>query len=396
LFTSNTVAGIDIFLLGDEMHISYVLLQKKDEKVTVLGKQTGFKKISEIAENIPENIPIQLCVNGKGVVSRKIESKPTDSIDEIMHQVIPGADIRLMYYTLSENKENQSIEINIVRKEIIDPILLEFKNFNLFVTQINPGTSALVPIISLLDAETIVSKHYSITPNEISGYKIASGQSEQPSSHLVADERTDGDYILPFGAAIGWFLKHQSQDTNFQKITTENNEEFYAFKKLKFTIVTGLSFIFIVLLINFLSFGALTKKNNNLNSFLSRYKNEMEKVVNLKQEVRIKEKYLYENNLLSGTKMSYYSDRIALLVPKEIVLSELNIHPGYEKTSGSKNISSFQLNKIKIEGRGSIENLQEFILSLEKELWISDVDLENYNTDKRSRTVLFSLIAFIQ
>jgi hypothetical protein len=387
------VAGIDIFLLEGSLDINYTLLQKNDEKVSIIEKQEGIAHITGLQNKIPKHTPVQLSLNGKGIITRSIQYSQEQAIDSVIHNIIPGADIRLLYYIVSGAENTKESEISIVRKEIIDPILSELISIKLFVTHVYMGTSSLQPGKNLLDSTNIVGKFYTVHTGN--NFKLEPIQSSSFSVHDIAGENLNGNTLLSFCNALNWYLKKPISLSNITRFTEEQTEEYLSFQKLKLSITIGLSAIFIILLVNFLSFGALTKKSNQMNSFLSKNKNNMEIAKSIKQEVSIKEKYLFDNNLLSGTKISYYCDRIGFLVPQGLKLTGLNIHPVQDKKPQTNKTSVFQNKLITILGSGDNKGLQEFINSLEKEDWVADVDLESFSTDKKN-TSSFSLKIFMK
>ena len=388
-----TVAGVDIFIQEQEIVLNCVVVEIKNNQVSIIDKHGSINGFEELANKIPENIPVEICINGKGLINRTTTEKNDSPVEETINRIMPGVDINQIYY--SSCSTDTHFNLCVIRKDIVDEILEQLEVHKLFITGINLGTTTLMAIANLLENEDIISGIYKISPSQ--GYILKKSDSEHHSTHSIGEEVLEGCYILSYSCALNWKIKPDSATSNLNAVSLEKKSEFLSFKKQRLALIAGLSGAFIILLVNFFYNNHLMKKNEGANLFLNSHNNDLERVEQLKNEVTLKEKYLYSNNLLSGTRFSYYCDKIGMLVPKGIKLNRLNVYPQTsEKSSGGRKKEHFLNKLIVISGKGNNTILQEYIGNLEKESWIEDVDLIDYKRSKEAGFISFTLHIFIK
>ena len=123
------------------------------------------------------------------------------------------------------------------------------------------------------------------------------------------------------------------------------------------------------------------KKINTLRFSYNQNKELIKKLDTLKSELKLKEQYFINSGFLDASKLSYYADRIAYTVPKEIVLTQLNINPLEGKIKNNKPIS-FQNRKILILGTVTQSIiLNNWVKQLKDTDWIKNVKIIHYNQE---------------
>ena len=390
--TKQQVAGVCIHLLEDSYAIGCTVIEQYKDQLNVIEKFDGVKDFQSLVDQLPKNIPVQLCIIGKGVISRGFKPSENLNLSDVIHEIMPGIDINQVYYSYLKNDGAEYNEIGIARKELINNILKDAKNAGLFVTDVFMGLASLHTLNDLTDLSSVSTKHYSIKFDKY--FQINYSDTDSESSHNIGDDRIEGSFVLSYSVSLQWFVKNGPQG-NLDKVNAFNKAEFIAHKRFVYTAVSGLAVLFIALLINMFVFSKQTKEFDEYDGFLQLNQKAHTKLESLIQEVELKKKHLFDNNLLSGTRFSYFGDKIGQLTPGSISLTRLNIFPLETSKSKKQNII-YRKNLILITGLGKSAPIQDFIDKLKTEEWIIDVDLKDFAQINKSSNISFTLYVYTQ
>ena len=144
-------------------------------------------------------------------------------------------------------------------------------------------------------------------------------------------------------------------------------------------------FAFLVLLINYLFFDYYNNKYNDLSLEYSKRTEETSQLKLLSKQLADNERFVTENNLMETSRFSYYSDRLALTIPDNIILNELYLNPLSSDVQKNKEIDVMN-NLIIIKGVVNKNNLlNEWIKKIELEKWVEKVEILKFTQkDKKS------------
>ena len=136
-----------------------------------------------------------------------------------------------------------------------------------------------------------------------------------------------------------------------------------------------------MLLINFLLFDHYSKKSNELSANINLNTGLLQQLDTLTKELKFKEDFIEQTGILSNSRLSLYSDRIASTLSDNIQLIDLSINP-LDKKLKSNQEPEFNKNKIYINGITSNSTiLNDWIKTIMKEGWVKEVNIKNYNQD---------------
>jgi hypothetical protein len=398
-FKPTRIAGVEIFYNNDDtVVIAYVIIFRKNKKIGIEGQSYTANSLDELFAALPKDIPVCISVSGKGILNKKLSSN-TDAANtaSILHQIIPNATIENFY--IQANECEGSTLFSIARKDNIHDLINSFNNqkhqvvdltFGPFVANMLPLLDVKVPVLK--------SSNFSIEYRSDRVFEITKIEKD---SELLADiniqgEIIQGSAIIPYLAATKYLAGFNSSLDRFSDILIVLNskvEVFYQqiFKKLAVVISV---FFLVALLINFVFFSSISNKNEQLSYKYALNKQMLNRLDTLTSELTRKEKFLSDNNIKTNVLLSYYADRIAYILPKQITLTKLNVQPAQNDVE-KEEVLVIKKNTIYISG--TLDNaitLNNSLAKLKKESWVKKIDINNYKYDDKMRFGEFDIVLY--
>jgi len=393
LFKGKSAAGVQVNILPDnKLAVNIVILKRKKTRLETENKYSSLSSFDEVTGNIPKSIPVCLNIDGKGVIHKKIETNKDDTDRTILDQALPNAAQEEIFMQKTETPDG-ACYISVVRKEIINNVLGEFRAAGRHVVSLTLGVFPVNGILGILNSKenTIQTSGY-IT--EIRDTKINEIRKEQENSReqtfRIGNEELQTDMLVPFAAAFEYFFNPLtiSEQPDIIRPLSEN----YVYKKIFVTAGWSvLVFFFILLLTNFLLFDKYNRQYNDLSYRISQNKDLLSRLDTLKKEMEQKEEFITKGGLLRSSRNSFYADRIAYMLPQDIMLTEMDICPLKKKITESKE-PEFMKNVIHVSGITKKSTLlDEWIKEVGKEQWVDDINILNYTQESDKRTGEFEV-----
>ncbi|MEZ5199168.1 MAG: PilN domain-containing protein [Bacteroidales bacterium] len=208
--------------------------------------------------------------------------------------------------------------------------------------------------------------------------------SNREESISLGEEKISNYGVLAFSAGLSTCLNNFRSHNHAITTITNINEEFKAFRLMKIVGAGLLATFFLVLLFNYFVFDYYNSNYNSLTSRLTEYQGFLTNYEIQKNDLEAKKALLTETGLLEPTKISYYADRIAASLPKDINLKSFEINPKVSKKNDPKTIG-FVKGKITIEGyasKGSIIN--NWMKTIEEYDWVERISKITINSENES------------
>ena len=145
-------------------------------------------------------------------------------------------------------------------------------------------------------------------------------------------------------------------------------------------------------MVNYMFYNKNNKKLNQLTFSYNQNRELLKKLDTLKNEFLIKEQYFVNSGFLDASRLSYFADRIANSLPKNIKLSGMDIIPLNTKIKDEKPIG-FSMNSINIIGtvNQSIV-LNNWVKKLKKFDWVRNVNIVEYNQEIAETPANFEIV----
>lgn len=389
--------GIHIELVSNEVSYLYaVKLSRIKEQVQITEKYTKVFDAKSLKDIIDSKIPIALSINGKGILHKKISIDANDTVEQIINQVLPGAKSTDFYFQ-KVKATNNAYYLSICRKDAIEKILTSFqeKSKEIIACSLGPfELNNIVPLIKFENTQKICFLNYSTSFIDSVVDKFEKIDPNNTISYSVGDEIIESEYLIPFAVGLSVIINTEIiADFDF---ADSNYEEYQQKNIFTFSSKSILTFIFLILLINFIIYNKIFRENTLLNSSIKNDVQSLNKIDSLRKDILEKESYLKQTGWLEISKTSYFADRIVSVMPKEIKLKDLLIYPpDKEKIRKEQQEMIFQNHKIFISGiihESSLLNI--WVDSLKKMNWVNEVNIDKFYIDEHSNLGNFEMIIF--
>jgi Tfp pilus assembly protein PilN len=393
LFQRNTVAGIDINILKDnEFIFQYVQLKKNKQAIIIDDLAKEIDDVETLTQRINPKDPVILNISGKGIIHRKIDNEELTE-EEMLQKVFPNASVN-DFYVQQMRLDDKYLYLSVIRKKTLHEIIDLFKSHHLHILNIFLGPFAVSHIIPFIDhsQEEIVLPDMKLSTKEQNIIGFQASESDTISTrYSIGSDQVPALLLKAFSAAFSYFLDEESVNAlNIPSLKNEKEE--FTYKQIFIKAGWGvLIILFALLLGNYMVFTHYKEKQARLSSELGRNKATLSKIESLKDELNRKKQFIKEKNLLGKTKLSFFADRIAHTIPREIVLEQLAINPVAKKVKEHESIEIIH-NTIVI--RGTTRNstiLNQWIETLKGFQWIKKLDIMNYTQETLYATGDFTL-----
>lgn len=400
LSNSGFIKGVDSvgitlnFYSDSEYDIDFVSLRKNKKIVNILDSKTNSKSIHDLTKVLSSKNPVSMSIMGKGIIHRKFESSIIENATdkEIINNIFPNTDQD--EFLVQKSPVNDEVYISLIRKKIVEDIVNHFTSQGIFILSITIGPFALNGIISLIDDRSpnnlLLVKNQELTIKNDLIYQLNISQNTQDIVYKIGDDKISHENLVSFATALSFYLQNNPVSIDLQSIQTSKEE--FIYKRIFYLLGWGiLIFAFLVLLINYLLFDYYNNKYNDLSLEYSKRTEETSKLKLLSKQLADNERFVTENNLLETSRFSYYTDRLALIIPDNIVLNELYLNPLTSDLQKNKEIDVVN-NLIIIKGVVNKNSLlNEWIKKIELEKWVEKVEILKFTQKDKSSGANFEL-----
>ncbi len=325
-----------------------------------------------------------LVVNTSQVVIKHLPEEVSITEDSVL-KAFPS--IRLEDFYFEAVAAKKGFFIAICRKTAVNDIIKRLEDNKISVVGISLGFSSLVQLKSIF-AEPLqipsASGVVTIDQNGIEQYDSSSPESS--TIKLQADELQSAHVVALSGLSNYVVNNHLS---NLAEATSKLQT---TFKKLQifskgWKLAGG--FLFVLLLINALAFNNLYKKKQEFIEQAALVKSQQENYAVRKSSLEQKETLVKSILSNSGSKSSFYLNRIVATIPGHIQLSEFSFQPVVGSIRADKEIKVLQ-DLIQIEGTtNNPKQFGQWISDLETLDFIEYTQVDGFSDE--SRTSTFSL-----
>ncbi len=347
-------------------------------------------------ENL-KNVPLNISIGGKGIIHKKVKTGEHTNQQELINQVLPNATLK-DFYLQQVNINNNEAWVSIIRKDVLDDLIVEIKKYQLFGVQIYLGPFVLNNCLALIKTTSLITTTHELIINNNQIVQLDSlGSVASGEEYNIEGQIVNSHELLAFGSALSHFIPNQQLiPFNCNEVTMLHQE--YLNKK-KYLVI-GLSlvvFFFVVAVTNMFVNIHYQSVNNDFQYEINSNQKFVEELELLKSELTIKEQFIQNSGVTKASKISFYADQIGMSVPPSIQLNQMFINPLTKRINKSEDIE-FNYNKIKVVGtvNRSIE-LNNWIKILKKYAWAEEVNIISFIQDNLQTPGEFELaITIIQ
>ncbi len=365
------VAGLQcqIGAEGKSYHLAIVQLIKSEVE---LEKSELNVSVSQLNQKLEKSIPICLSVDGKGVLTRKIDIQEyggTPNSEKLIPQLLPNAKATNYHLQVVKGKSSNRF-VSIIRKDVLEGIIAEIENAGFRIVQVSAGPFAAL-FVRNDEQLTMNAGRFNL---EFDGDDLT-----EVSSNAEIDEKHI--QLVPQGNASQFFLPESAkiliQSREFGHRLTEFLDE-QLFRVLGWGM---LATILAVLLVNYLVFDQQNSRNQELAVSVESYKDQLNYLSALKKKTEERQEFLAGAGWTSPeSKTSFYADELAANMPSQIKLTGMQIFPRTKNKDRSKQQKwLYQTNEIVLTGsvtKSTIVN--DWMKELSALEWAESVELVDY------------------
>ncbi len=373
--------AVEHSIIQQKMQINYLFLKKRKSEFIVEKKGICIV-YNDLFKFFKKNQHLFLIINNEQVLTKSIIGKHDSQ--KAVQIAFPNLNRDDFYYEAYQNETNTFISI--CRKEYVDGIINQYEEANLNVIDFSLGNLTGIQLLSFVDEKEIHTSNaaLSIINNELTNIKRT--EEEFLKIYTINDLEVDNNSVLGLGGVLSYYTGQILTQKSFSEKINLLQENFKQKIIFDLGLKASLSFIFILLLFNFLIFSNYRDKINIINSEIEVNENYKGNLLSLKEEVDKKKKIIDEITSSETSKVSLYLDKIGASIPNKISLNQIYYQPLLKNVKKDKEIQ-YQSQQILINGKsldGTV--FSKWVSSLEQEKWIDKITLVNYGTGKKTVT----------
>jgi len=373
--------GIEHTSTEDEPAIFITVVTKKNKELNLV-LTTQEELITSVSNQLPKNQHVSLAINNNRVLTKFVQKSFTESV-HLINEAFPNINISEFYYEILPQGANTIVSI--CRKAYVNSIIEEYTKQGINIIDFSLGALSVSNVLPYLNNSklAIYDQLFIIDNNKISTVESHNNIANS-RSYSINGVEIYGDYILSFSSALSCVLDNKSTYSNFENKVRNIKNEFFQNVFFAIFIKFGLSFVLLLLLINFFGFNYYYNKTSELNQMVQMNLETKQKLVDLNTLVEKKERTV-KNLLNSGnSKTSFYLSEVVSLLPEAILLNTFNYQPVLKRLKNNEPIKS-DINSILLKGltvKG--DDLSNFIKRIESLDWVEKVEILAYGYETKN------------
>lgn len=389
LTQGNTFYGLEAYPWGETVRFCLLEVILVKGALTITQNRV-FDALHRLPNFAKTSIPIHLVYNTAEVITKLLEPASTLKESAAVAHKFPGLHIDHFYVQIAPLKSHKAISV--VKKKVVDDLLASVQKMGFKVVGVSLGITSLHAILNYIDEKTI----YTNTQ------KIVWDNAPSPSLSIVKTDETraktytanglqiDRTALLPFSGIVSFVAGSTKGYSNFAPLTVTLKNTYESNRIFTLLLRFSLALVLVVLLVNFISFSYYFDKTTSLRKSAGFDTAHKKRLTLVRDRIHEKEKKIEALWSSSNSRATLYLDRLAVTVPKSILLTELLYQPLQKPVQASQPIA-LQENKILLLGIcASSTDFSSWITHLETFDWITSVETMDYDY-KNNRSSTFKL-----
>jgi hypothetical protein len=382
---SDTVAHqlqcVEAHFAGDDTLVFHLVVVKFfSRKITILNHAFDLD-LTSLLKLLNGRHPVCIVVTGKGLLRKQIRD---GDMENAVRNIIQSGNVDHFVWNSFGD------ELWIARKELLDQLLLPFRESSHSVVWLMMGTGLLTNLKELLPLGSITSRRYTIINNHVI---ITVEQSNNPVSNevLLSHFMLPADGLIAFAAGYCYFSALPAEQfTNLHNIVAVDRTNWNYRRRIRNTGITACVVLFALLVVNMFTFSFFNKRAVELERQNKGSLNVMEKYDSLNQQYKQRKDFLEKSGLNLDMDFAWMSDQIAMMVPVDIHLTSMVLFP----ISIDESIKSWTIRTgiITIEGSSRHPSwVNEYVQKLKTLEWIKDVEILYFMNEKPDELGVFKI-----
>lgn len=381
----NYAIGVQVSFRGNNQNCIYhiICVKKSSGKVSITKQIIEIESLEELVKYIPKNTPVVICIDGKNLIHKFI---PEDVGEKGLDFVLPNAKKDDFYVQTS--LINDGSYISVIRKAVVDDILEKFNQISIIPALVYFGPFILSYTTFLFNEHVNIKSEFWEFSASNQGVVYNQQGSFEGGFNFMNGENIR-EFCLPaYSLAVAYLA---DIDVPEIEISSHLKEEF----QFKRAVWLGgwffLVLVFALLLINFLIYSNFNEKYQKINNLIQQNQSLLNRNDELKKSYTEKRRFIERSGLTETSRLSYYADRIARIVPDSLQFTSIQIAPINDKIRSDKPIV-FEETVILISGKCS--NSRYFNVwkdLLKEENWVETIQINQFGQEEPGKPIVFEI-----
>jgi len=383
--------GLEIVILpGDELLLSGVVLRLENNKVRKEKEFHFLTTYDALIRKYGNRLPVAVTVTGKGILQKKLSPAQLNE-GHPLQTVLPNANPNDLYVSVTRLETIGSIAV--ARKEVVDKLLQDLKGHGLHVLSLSIGMEDLlnvIPFVTFHREMTLQTPQFALQLNDgrqvididyTAGWEPATYEKIE---YNIGDQYVSSPALMAFGAATGLLANGPAAPLAFpHELVLEEREQFTYTRYYKTSLWSLMSFVFVLLLVNFFFYEHYFSLNKDKEDSRQISRESEKKIQKQLTYLQSREDFLGKYGWEQTSRLSLYADRIAGLVPSGTVLTDLWLNPVSASLLGEGQNVDFKKDTIQVSGTcDDPTELNQFTNNLRNIQRFKEVSVRSYNYKK--------------
>ena len=351
---------------------------------------SSFKKLEQLTDWLGKQGHSVLIVNNAQVLIKHLPEVVEFSEDLVL-KAFPGIRMDDFYYQAVEG--NDGFFIAICRKSVVEAAIEELKKSKIHVVAVSLGFSGIAQLKKLFVEEVRIpsaSGSVLMDIDGISGYE--SNPLESRIIQLQSDE-IESSHALTLSGLSSYMVP--VLNSNLKKLNETLRDENKNNRIFSISWKFAAAVLFLLLIVNALAFNNLYSKKQELTEQSELVKTQQESYTLRKSQLEKREALVGSILSNTGSKSSFYLNRIVATIPDHIQLSKFNFQPFEGSIRPDKEIKVLT-GLIQMDGVSKdSDRFGSWIAQLEDLEFTTDVQVDGYSDDTRGSNFSITLTLII-
>ncbi|MDQ3109904.1 MAG: hypothetical protein M3R17_08410 [Bacteroidota bacterium] len=383
LISGSKFAGLEIQLGAEGMILHLVILKRKGKTVVVEKQASSIESIDRLSEHLTTDIPVNIAFTGKGILHRRIAADPLSDQKTFLSKVLPNASLKDFYLQSFPAVQDEQF-ISVLRKSVVDEVLLQLSEKEFSIVGCSIGSLAVVRILPLLaESKEIIrfGKHELRLQDQLPEEILFSEETCEKKLVDAGGQKVEGECLLAFAVAFEQVLPEEQRTDAHVDSLLSSKEDFFQRKLFKAGALSLVVGTLLLLLVNYFVFSAYWSEKNELESKMQSDGGAFIELGKMEKEVSVKKEFLGQAGLIGPAHHAYYADLLAAELPNDIRLTRMALSPRL-KLSEDDSIG-FKTGRVEINGScAKSVVLNSWLQGLKEKKWVRSAVLETYIQDK--------------
>lgn len=357
------------FYNEQRIDFNIIHLYKRKSKIKILN-QYNYNDLKKVVNQLNNSIPVILSITGNSVINKVVPNQ-VNYIDTVLFNKNPD-DFYIYEYILEE-----SVLLSVTRKEVVDELLLSFKENSIDIIDFTIGPFILQKCKPLLpETNNILTSLFNFKYNPLTVESVNENSESELIDFAFGEEVVKNSQIVAFSGFLNYL--DNNKVTNFEDITETLKENVIYKKAFSIAGVATLILFLLLLSISYFITSFYGSKSANIQQELT-VKNEMlNRIEILKKDRDYKQSVIDNSSFGSKEYLSFYLLQISSSVPENMILKELTIFPIKGQIAKEDKITILP-DRIVISGVTKSKNsVNDWVNELETLSWVNKIDITSY------------------